>query len=67
MMSYKSVNRNVQAWNQSPTNKSLSLSGQGSKVCKRMPDAKDVIHSRNKTVPRRVDTYRLGLEMALCA
>ena len=25
-------------------------------VCERMPAANDAIHSRNKTVPRRVDT-----------
>ena len=56
MMSYNSVNRNVQTWNQSPANKSLSLSGQGYMICKQMPAAQDVVHSRNKTVPRRVDT-----------
>ena len=50
------VHRNVQTWNQSPANMSLSLSGQGSMICERMPAAKDAIYSRNKTVPRRVDT-----------
>ena len=55
MVPYYSANRNVQTWNQSPTNKSLSLSGQGSMVCEQIPVAVDAIQSRNKTVPRRVD------------
>ena len=58
MVPYYNANRNVQTWIQSPTNKSLSPSGQGSMVCEQMPVVVDAIHSRNKTVPRRVDPVR---------
>ena len=58
MVPYYSANRNVQTLNQSPANKSLSPSGQGSMVCEQMPVAVDAIQSRKKTVPRRVDPVR---------
>ena len=60
MLWYDSVNRNVLKSNQSPDNKSLSLSGQGSMVYEttilQMPAAEDAIHSRSKNVSHRVNT-----------